>query len=214
MSNLAKEQTIFNHQKSTIYTEDRAITIIAKIKEPLIVVLDNVLDSKECDELIVLAKDRMKRSKISENHIENEIRTSSGMFFDKMENQLVAKIERRVSEIMCIPIEHGEEIQVLHYLPGQEYRSHFDYFSSKSRAVENNRISTLVMYLNDVEEGGETVFPRLNFSVTPKKGMAVYFEYFYEEQALNELTLHSGMPVITGEKWVATQWVRRKKLVL
>ena len=70
----------------------------------------------------------------------------------------------------------------------------------------NNRISTLVMYLNDVEEGGETFFPKLNLSVHPRKGMAVYFEYFYQDQSLNELTLHGGAPVTKGEKWIATQW--------
>ena len=48
------------------------------------------------------------------------------------------------------------------------------------------------MYLNDVEEGGETYFPKLNLSVHPRKGMAVYFEYFYQDQSLNELTLHGG----------------------
>ena len=65
------------------------------------------------------------------------------------------------------------------------------------------------MYLNDVEEGGETFFPKLNLSVHPRKGMAVYFEYFYQDQSLNELTLHGGAPVTKGEKWIATQWVRR-----
>ncbi len=67
------------------------------------------------------------------------------------------------------------------------------------------------MYLNDVEHGGETFFPKLNFSVSPQKGMAVYFEYFYNDKSVNELTLHGGAPVITGEKWVATQWMRRQK---
>ena len=76
--------------------------------------------------------------------------------------------------------------------------------------MTNNRISTLIMYLNDVEEGGETIFPSLNLSIKPQKGMAVYFEYFYNDQAVNELTLHGGSPVIKGEKWVATQWMRKK----
>ena len=63
-----------------------------------------------------------------------------------------------------------------------------------------------------MEDGGETYFPKLGLKVYPKKGMAVYFEYFYNDQTLNELTLHGGAPVVTGEKWIATQWFRRKKL--
>ena len=56
---------------------------------------------------------------------------------------------------MNIPIEHGEGLQILQYTPGQQYKAHHDFF----KIADNNRISTLVMYLNDVEEGGETYFP-------------------------------------------------------
>lgn len=206
-----KEQTIFNHVGSKIST-DREIDIIARLEEPLIVVLGNVLSDEECDELIKLSTDKMKRSKIGTTREENELRTSSGAFIEESENETVVTVEKRVSAIMNIPIEHGEGLQILRYTPGQQYKSHYDFFSSTNKVVNNNRISTLVMYLNDVDEGGETFFPKLNFSVTPKKGMAVYFEYFYNDQALNDLTLHGGAPVIMGEKWVATQWMRKQKV--
>lgn len=206
-----KEQTIFDHVGNKIII-DREIDIVTRLEEPLIVILGNVLSNEECDELIRLSKDKMQRSKIGTTREVNELRTSSSMFLEENENEIVARVENRISSIMNIPIEHGEGIQVLQYTPGQEYRAHYDFFSSTSKAANNNRISTLVMYLNDVEQGGETFFPKLNLSVTPKKGMAVYFEYFYSDESLNELTLHGGAPVITGEKWVATQWMRKQKL--
>jgi prolyl 4-hydroxylase len=118
----------------------------------------------------------------------------------------------RISDLMGPSIEYAEGLQILKYLPGQEYKAHHDYFTSTSKASKNNRISTLIMYLNDVEEGGETYFPKLGFSVSPKKGMAVYFEYFYHNTELNDLTLHGGSPVVKGEKWVATQWMRKQKV--
>ncbi|MGE6610711.1 2OG-Fe(II) oxygenase [Peribacillus sp. NPDC076916] len=208
---ISKEQTIFNHIGNKIKTEDREINVIARLDEPLIVILGNVLSDEECDGLIELSKDRMNRSKIGSKHEVNEIRTSSSMFFQENEYDIITKIEKRISTIMNIPIEHGDGIQVLKYTPGQEYKAHFDFFTSSSIAAKNNRISTIIMYLNNVEHGGETFFPKLNFSVSPQKGMAVYFEYFYNDQNLNELTLHGGAPVITGEKWVATQWMRRQK---
>jgi prolyl 4-hydroxylase len=208
---ISKEQTIFNHIGNKIQTEDREVNIIARLEEPLIVILGNVLSVEECDELIRLSKDKMHRSKIGVTHEVNEIRTSSSMFFQENENDIITKIEKRISSIMNIPIEHGDGIQILKYTPGQEYKAHFDFFTSTSKATKNNRISTIVMYLNNVEHGGETFFPKLNFSVSPQKGMAVYFEYFYNDQNVNELTLHGGAPVITGEKWVATQWMRRQK---
>jgi prolyl 4-hydroxylase len=127
----------------------------------------------------------------------------------KLKNDVVARVERRISQIMGIPNEHGEGLQILNYKIGQEYKAHFDFFTSN---VSNPRISTLVMYLNDVEQGGETYFPKLNFSVSPQKGSAVYFEYFYDNQDLNDLTLHGGAPVVIGDKWAATQWMRRKRV--
>ncbi|USK37267.1 2OG-Fe(II) oxygenase [Cytobacillus firmus] len=207
-----KEQTIFDHAGNKIITEDREIHIIAKFAEPLIVVLGNVLSDEECDQLIQQSKDRMQRSKVANSLEVDELRTSSSTFFEEGENALVARIEKRVSQIMNIPVEHGEGLQILNYKIGQEYKAHFDFFSSTSKAASNPRISTLVMYLNDVEQGGETYFPKLNLSVSPQKGMAVYFEYFYNDQNLNDLTLHGGAPVVSGDKWAATQWMRRKKL--
>jgi prolyl 4-hydroxylase len=207
-----KEPTIFNHIGNKIITEDREINIIAKMAEPLIVVLGNVLSNEECEELIRLSKDRLQRSKIGSVREIDDLRSSSSMFFQEGENEVVARIEKRVSQIMNIPVEHGEGLQILNYQIGQEYKAHFDFFKATGHGGSNPRISTLVMYLDDVEYGGETYFPKLGLSVSPQKGMAVYFEYFYNDQTLNELTLHGGAPVIIGDKWAATQWMRRKKV--
>lgn len=201
-----KETTIFPHIGNKIKTDDREINIIARMEEPLIVILGNVLSDEECDELIKLSKDKLQRSKIGNIREVDELRTSSSTFIEA-ETEVVAKVGKRVSQLMGIPNEHGEGLQILNYKIGQEYKAHFDFFSSK---VSNPRISTLVMYLNDVEQGGETYFPKLNFAVSPQKGMAVYFEYFYDNQDLNNLTLHGGAPVVIGNKWAATQWMRRK----
>jgi len=203
-----KERTIFDHTGNTIKTDDREIRIVAKYEAPLVVVLGNVLSDEECDELIKHSRQQLQRSKIGGDHAVNQIRTSSGVFCE--ENETVTRIEKRFSQIMNIPIAHGDGLQVLLYTPGQEYKPHHDFFAETSRASANNRISTLVMYLNDVEEGGETSFPMLNLSVSPNKGMAVYFEYFYNSHELNDFTLHAGTPVIKGEKWVATMWMRRQ----
>ncbi|MDM5333860.1 2OG-Fe(II) oxygenase [Ureibacillus composti] len=207
-----REVTIFSHNGNTIKTEDKEIQIIARFEEPLVVVLGSVLDDEECEALIQMSKDHLQRSKIGSTKEVSDIRTSSGVFLSDMNNEVLARVEKRVSAIMGIPIEHGEGLHILNYKPGQEYKEHYDYFASTSKAAMNNRISTLVLYLNDVEEGGTTTFPKLGLTVCPQKGMAVYFEYFYNDPMLNELTLHAGTPVIEGEKWIATQWMRRQKV--
>lgn len=171
MKTSINEESIFYQSGDHIIVDDRKINIVTKFDEPLIVVLDNVLSDQECNKLIEFSKDNLKGSKISssgEGEV-NDIRTSSSMFFQGNENDILEKLEKRISAIMCIPIEHAEGIQILKYTPGQEYKAHFDFFNSASKAAKNNRISTLVIYLNDVEEGGETYFPKLNLSISPKK---------------------------------------------
>ncbi|MDR4369667.1 2OG-Fe(II) oxygenase, partial [Bacillus cereus] len=93
------------------------------------------------------------------------------------ENEITAKIETLISSSMNFPASHGDRLHILNNEVNQQYKAHYDYFAEHSRSDVNNRISTLVMYLNDVEEGGETYFPKLNLSGHPRKGMALYFEY-------------------------------------
>lgn len=202
------EQSILPIQNEYIIGE-RVIKATLIHDEPLIVKFHNVLSSQECEQLILASKDRLKRSKLAYKE-ENNIRTSSGMFFDENENNFIAEIEQRIAQLMHVPLHHAEGLQVLHYAPGQEFKAHFDYFSETHPSAANNRISTLIVYLNDVEEGGETSFPELNISVAPEMGCAVYFEYFYQDDKINEKTLHCGEPVIKGEKWVATQWMHKQ----
>jgi len=208
---LTTETSIFPHTDDYFYIGDRKIRSVIKHNEPLVIELENVLSDGECDKLILFSQtqNRLQRSKIGTSHQVNDIRTSSGMFFEHSENELISTIEQRVSAIMGIPLQHAEKLQILNYAPGQQYKDHYDYFTSPTKKADN-RISTLIMYLNDVEEGGETTFPKLNLSVPPRKGNALYFEYFYNDTSLNELTLHAGLPVVKGEKWVATQWMRKQ----
>lgn len=205
---MIKEVSILPVQ--SIYSMDTH-TITAEVlnEEPLIMKFDQVLSDDECQALIDAASPRLQRSKLANKEV-SQIRTSSGMFFNENESPFIVEIEQRISSLMHVPIAHAEGLQLLHYEPGEQFKAHYDFFGPNHPSSLNNRISTLIIYLNDVEEGGETTFPDLGIVVKPVKGSAVYFEYFYSNQAINERTLHSGEPVIRGEKWVATQWVRKQ----
>lgn len=187
------------------------ITATVLHEEPLVLKFDQVLNDEECQMFIDSAAWRLTKSKLV-NKEESQIRTSSGMFFNENESPLITEIENRIASLMHVPISHAEGLQVLHYEPGQEFKEHYDFFGTDSTLSRNNRISTLIIYLNDVEEGGETTLPKLGITVKPVKGSAIYFEYFYNNQELNELTLHSGEPVVRGEKWVTTQWMRKQRI--
>jgi prolyl 4-hydroxylase len=117
------------------------------------------------------------------------------------------------------PAENGEGLQVLRYGPGGECRAHFDFLvpsnkaNSESIARSGQRLSTLIVYLNDVAEGGETVFPEIGLSVVPRRGDALYFEYTNSRMQVDVKSAHGGAPVVSGEKWVVTKWMRTRRFV-
>jgi prolyl 4-hydroxylase len=202
-----------------IHTPDRAVRATLRIEQPLVVFLDNVLSDEECDALIERSKDRLSRSTTvdpaSGQDSIIEARSSEGTFFPLNADPLIATIDARLSAIMNLPVENGEGLQILHYHTGGQYTPHYDYFapsdpgSATHVANGGQRVSSLVMYLNDVEDGGATVFPELKLTVGPKKGGGVYFEYCNSRNQLDALSLHGGMPVLKGEKWIATKWMRQ-----
>ena len=160
---------------------------------------------------------QMERSRVmsdasSDEREVNDVRTSDGMFFDRGQNALCERIEARLAALTRWPVENGEGLQILRYRPGSQYKPHYDYFlpelasSAKSLTRGGQRVATLVMYLNTPLRGGATSFPDANFGVSPVKGNAVFFSYDKPEASTR--TLHGGDPVIEGEKWVATKWLR------
>jgi prolyl 4-hydroxylase len=207
----------------TIETFDRRIHVLARAERPAIAVLAEVLDEDECEALIALARPRLTPSTVVDPQTGKDTvadyRSSSGMFFRPAETDLVARLDRRVSEIMNLPAQHGEGFQVLHYLAGGFSAPHFDFLipsnaaNQASIARSGQRVSTLVIYLNDVESGGETLFPETGLSVVPRRGHAVYFEYANALGQVDRRTLHAGQPVLRGEKWVATKWMRERPFV-
>lgn len=186
-----------------------------KMECPKIEVYDNFLTKTECQLLINTAASKLQRSMVVDNStggsMLNENRTSYGMSFKVGENLVVEEIERRIAELIGVPVAHGEGLQILRYAIGQEYKPHYDYFDPNSSALEeqikNNRIKTVLMYLNTPEEGGATIFPDAGVSIEAKQGSALVFSY--PEPIPGSKTLHGGSPVIAGEKWVATKWIRR-----
>ena len=110
------------------------------------------------------------------------------------------------------PVENGEGLQILQYVPGTEYKPHYDYFDPAEPGTPSilkrggQRVGTMVMYLSEPAKGGGTTFPNVFFEVAPRRGNAVFFSY--ERPHPSTKTLHVGAPVIEGEKWIATKWLR------
>ncbi|KAI3875771.1 hypothetical protein MKX03_023694 [Papaver bracteatum] len=188
--------------------------------------------SKECDYLISLGAPRMKKSTVIDvktgGSTASKVRTSSGMFMKRGVNEVVRDIEERIADFTHIPVEHGEGLQILHYEVGQKYEPHHDYFEDEFNMKKHGgqRIATLLMYLSNVEEGGETVFPKAKgnvsyppwndesvecgkkgIAVKPKKGDALLFWSLKPDATKDMSSLHGGCPVIKGNKWSSTKWM-------
>ncbi len=206
---------------NVIHVGDRAVRVLARLKRPEVLVLGNVLSDDECLELMQQSEEKLARSTTIDPKTGQEIvianRSSSGTFFYLHEDDFIARIDQRLSELLRWPVDHGEGLQILRYEVGGEYWPHFDYFppgdsgSGPHVAQGGQRIGTLVMYLNDVEDGGETIFPEIGLSVVPRRGHAVYFGYCNSRGDIDPLTLHGGAPVRAGVKWIATKWLRQHR---
>ncbi|CAO2820880.1 unnamed protein product [Amaranthus hypochondriacus] len=190
----------------------------------------NFLTDEECDHLIKLAKDKLEKSMVADNDsgksVASEVRTSSGMFLQKHQDDVISRIEARIAAWTFLPEENGEAMQILHYELGQKYEPHFDYFHDKvNQQLGGHRIATVLMYLSNVEKGGETIFPNSEkksqqpkdesssdcakggYAVKPNKGDALLFFSLHPDATTDPLSLHGSCPVIEGEKWSATKWI-------
>ena len=207
--------------KNHIQLSDRLVHVRLRLSRPEIVLVDDFMADSECDELIGMAQHKLSPSTVvdlqSGGKILHEGRTSEGTHFQRNENPLIQRLELRISELLHFPIENGEGIQLLRYKIGGEYRPHFDFFpeqdpgSAVYLSQGGQRVSTLILYLNEVENGGETIFPDIHLNVIPRKGSALYFSYLNSFNQIDHLTLHGGAPVKSGEKWIATKWMRQNE---
>jgi prolyl 4-hydroxylase len=206
---------------NTIHLKDRQVSVSMRLAQPDIVAFDHFMSPEECEHLIALSAEKCQRSGVVDPETGKTIilpaRSSEGCYFQRGENTFIEQLDERISALMNWPVDHGEGIQILHYSNGGEYKPHFDYFpvdqkgSATHLATGGQRVATLVMYLNNVEAGGETVFPEFGLKVTPRQGSAVYFAYFNSCGQVDPATLHGGAPVTAGEKWIATKWMRQNK---
>jgi len=191
--------------------------------EPRIFVYHNFLTVKECKEIRAIGEAHVSRSLVvgaTGKSEENAARSSSGVFFGRqfmVESPLLRVVEKRIADWTKVPIEHGEAFYLIRYTSGQEYKPHLDWFDEKNGKSyignSGNRIATVLTYLHTPEEGGDTIFPNAKggkLSVQAKAGDAVLFWDFTPNSQPDPNSLHGGSPVIRGEKWSMTKWIRAK----
>ena len=208
-------------QRSLLLPDGHRVQVLMTLERPRVVVFGGLLSEAECDAIVGHARSRLARSETVAERREgsevNQARTSEGMFFERGEFEVCARVEARIAALLNWPLSHGEGLQVLRYRQGAEYQPHYDYFDTRHASTTailqrgGQRVGTLVMYLNTPTRGGGTVFPDVKLEVMAQKGNAVFFSYGRADPG--SLTLHGGSPVLEGEKWVATKWLRQREFV-
>ena len=206
---------------SSLWALDREVQVLLSMQNPRLVVFGGLLSDDECDALVAEAGPRMARSETVVNETGgNEVnasRTSDGMFFGRCELPICQRLEERIAALLNWPLVNGEGLQVLHYRPGAEYKPHHDYFDPAQPGMAavlrrgGQRVATVLVYLNTPQQGGGTVFPDVQLEVAPIKGNAVFFSYDRPHPVTR--SLHGGAPVLAGEKWVATKWLREGEFI-
>lgn len=212
----AMPQPALDEDRLYLDVGDRKVSVLMRLPQPQIVLFGDFLSKDECDRLVEAARPRMQRSLTADRHTGEDqvdsVRTSRGMFFRRGEIPLVRTIEARIERLLQWPTDRGEDLQVLHYKPGDRYEPHYDYFDPDGAGAPallargGQRVATLLIYLREPERGGETTFPDLGLRFAAKRGCALFFSY--DRPHPSSQTLHGGAPVIAGEKWVATKWLR------
>lgn len=176
---------------------------------PTVVLYPALLTPPECAHLAMAARELLEPTTVFDpatgQRVRHPVRTSSGAVIGPTREDLVIHtINKRFAMISNSRIEQGESNSILHYAPGQEYRPHFDFISR----ARNQRTKTIIVYLNEGYGGGATHFLASGVTIKGNIGDAIIFDNVTAAGALDPLSKHSGLPVNSGIKWVATRWIR------
>ena len=193
---------------------------------PSIVVEDNVLSPALCEHIVNLAETKGLGDNLINRdgkYIQDEVRTSKGAFFSYGDNDVLDGVIEALSGMCGLPPTRLEPVTIQRYQPGQEYKPHYDAFlpdemgeMPKSSKVEEggNRCVTMISYLNDVQDGGGTVFPVLGLAIQAKQGRVLMFGNLDENKIPHPASLHMGLPPENGDKWIITFWFREKDVMV
>lgn len=176
--------------------------------------IDDFLDVETCQNIIALIKNHLHPSEMTGNNVKKNHRTSTTCHLSYLTEEIASDVDAKIINMMGFGFGETEGIQAQHYAVGQEFKEHTDYFEPAAQEYQEyanvlgQRTWTVMVYLNDVEQGGETEFLELGLKFTPKRGMAVVWNNLNIDGTPNPSTIHQAHPIIAGEKTIITKWFR------
>ena len=185
----------------------------------------NILTPEECNILINIAKQRglvnsevLTYNKNTTTKIDNSYRNSEQTWLDDTHHDITMKIAKISEKLTGLPRNQQEQLQIAHYNSNGTFKEHFDacVYEDKEYCDKINRYAgqrrvTLLIYLNDDFNNGETEFVDLGLKIKPEIGKGIVFWNTNENDELLVKSKHKGNPVINGEKWIATKWTHVRK---
>lgn len=178
-------------------------------------IVEDFLSQEDCLSLIKSIDIQVKPSDVIGEKAGSH-RTSQTANLNHNDLELSKAIDQRISDLLGISAELSEPIQGQRYYAHEYYKAHHDWFNpevesgQKELELGGQRTWTFMIYLNDVEQGGETYFPLLNVMFTPMRGRAVCWRNIHSDGSINHSTLHEAKPVLAGTKYIITKWFREK----
>ena len=174
----------------------------------------NILNESECDFIIKIASDKMKKATVVGDDSPDGYRTAEMCWIADDGVGILDKVKQRVSYYSGLPIENQELPHIVKYDIGGKYDAHFDYFDSTHDPhgahidFSGNRTHSFLIYLNENFKGGETYFDIVDIKINPKMGMGLMWNNIIDDYLLEESS-HAGLPIIEGVKWILIIWVRQ-----
>jgi len=180
-------------------------------KSPDIIMVCGLLAAEECGYILTLAEPLLQPSFVIDpntgGRMPHPVRTSHGAAIGPTQEDLVInRINRRLAAATGTAYDCGEPLHILRYTPGQEYKPHMDAIPG----LANQRSWTALCYLSDDYKGGETDFPDLGITIRGVPGDVLLFRNLDDEGRADPRTRHTGLPVTSGAKWLATRWIRQR----
>jgi len=188
---------------------------ISSTNGPWLIYFDNFLSHKEADRLIYLGnKLGFKPSFDGMEEYSKQKDTFTSIWFNNLSSQdsIVKRIMIRILHLTNIPLENGEKIQILRYEKGQAHKLHHDYLYYQAQRQPGVRILAITLFLSDVEEGGETFFPKLDIHVQPKKGRVLIWPLVLNENPneKDENLWYGTATVKEGVKYAANIFIHQR----
>ena len=175
--------------------------------------VEQFLSRSECKNISNLIMANLRPSEITGRNNDSEFRTSETCDLGNLDSDLIEKIDSRICQFLGLDNTFSEPIQGQYYKVGRQFKPHTDFFEcddlNDNLSDINQRTFTVMIYLNDVLKGGETVFSNIPISFNPKPGSAVIWNNLHENGSPNYDSIHQSKKVLEGHKVIITKWFRQ-----